>query len=420
MDDAVGMSVRGRTAKQDRSERTRGAIVTAVIDTLATEGMAGLTHRLVAQRSGAPLAATTYYFDTKRDMVAAASNELLQEFLTDFKINAIRLQGSGESGFHDFVANLSAAGVADNRRRALAWCEIILNGTRHADGQALVRSWFERLDRVWEQIARDYGVHDPRRAAVAGMNIALAAIFQGLALGLDHDQVRQTFHEGASSHGSWPIEPPAIIFPSARLSPRAAVTRERILDAAIRLLAARGSEAVNCRAVALEAGLTPGTAAYHFASSKALLAETEATLYLQSKARNDEVMKEALESRDLDGVIGLITEILRRETVDNGATNIAGYGAWLQAAREPELRPMMRGIVFELHESWRRNLLALDVPLRGPEPAVMQNQFFGEVIRALTSGMTPQDPAEIRRRLTADMRDMVKGLHWSQSSSITV
>ena len=117
MDDLAVRTVRGRAAKQERSERTRAAIVAAVISLLAEEGVAGLTHRLVAQRSGASLAATTYYFASMQDMIAEASNELLLTSLADMtalwqdllmRKHDVDLTGNGVNHPNDFGHRLYA------------------------------------------------------------------------------------------------------------------------------------------------------------------------------------------------------------------------------------------------------------------------------------------------------------------------
>ena len=71
---------------------------------IAERGVAPITHRLVAARAGALLAATTYYFETKQDLVAEASNELLRSYLADFAEVAATASGQGPADFRRFVA----------------------------------------------------------------------------------------------------------------------------------------------------------------------------------------------------------------------------------------------------------------------------------------------------------------------------
>src|SRR3569833_795187 len=62
---------RGRSQERSLERRTRMAC--AAIEILASHGVAGLTHRLVAANARVSLAATTYYFSTKYEIVTEAT-----------------------------------------------------------------------------------------------------------------------------------------------------------------------------------------------------------------------------------------------------------------------------------------------------------------------------------------------------------
>ena len=55
-----------------RGERTRQAIVSATQRVIARDGVAGVSHRSVAQEAGVNLSLTTYYFVDLYDLIAAA------------------------------------------------------------------------------------------------------------------------------------------------------------------------------------------------------------------------------------------------------------------------------------------------------------------------------------------------------------
>src|SRR5215207_11487870 len=52
-----------------RAAPRRRAIIDATIRILRSEGPGGVTHRAVAQEAGVPLAATTYYFSSKDELL---------------------------------------------------------------------------------------------------------------------------------------------------------------------------------------------------------------------------------------------------------------------------------------------------------------------------------------------------------------
>jgi DNA-binding transcriptional regulator YbjK len=59
-------------ARPPRGEARRAAITEAALTVIARVGPDNLTHRAVAAEAGLPLAATTYWFSNKEDMVRAA------------------------------------------------------------------------------------------------------------------------------------------------------------------------------------------------------------------------------------------------------------------------------------------------------------------------------------------------------------
>ena len=73
--------IQRREAKQDRSIIRQRRITEGAIAAISKHGIAGLTHRSVAQEAHVSLAATTYYYQTKTDIIADASRALLTRYL---------------------------------------------------------------------------------------------------------------------------------------------------------------------------------------------------------------------------------------------------------------------------------------------------------------------------------------------------
>ena len=59
-------------ARRARGERRRQAILDATLTLVGRLGAGAITHRAVAEEAGVPLAATTYYFSSKSDLVREA------------------------------------------------------------------------------------------------------------------------------------------------------------------------------------------------------------------------------------------------------------------------------------------------------------------------------------------------------------
>jgi DNA-binding transcriptional regulator YbjK len=412
-DDPEIRRARGRAAKQERSERTRGALVQAVVSVLADEGVAGLTHRLVAQRSGASLAATTYYFGGKPDMIAVASDALLRGYFSEFEQIVAGVSGGGPDAYRRFVAELAGRAMTDHRTSTIAWCEIMLDGARDPEGRTLARLWFERIGGIWLRAVAGFGL--PEAAARSGMDVMLGALFHGLALGLGPEQMAATLGSSIDPGRLFPPPPAEPAAAVAQPPSKAAATRERILDAAIVLLSRHGAGAVNYRSVALEAGLTPGAPAYHFSSSEDLLAQAQAVLFARSEARYRDAIASASEGLDLATLVELTAVIFQSEATELGAQNLATFAIWLQAARQPDLRGLVQAAIGELCRAWAGLLAGVNAAMRGPEPLLMQYLFVGVLIRTLACGVTAMDLVASRAELKRELTALAEGRHWLQA-----
>jgi DNA-binding transcriptional regulator YbjK len=136
-------AARKKSARRARSTERRRQIIEATIRLVAREGTGGLTHRKVAREAGVPLAATTYYFDSKE--------ALLQETLVSVAEEEIaRLQSltaSAKSGpetirwlLDAFVGEDSPNSEAGARTQ-LAQYELFLEAARRPKIRAVAREW---------------------------------------------------------------------------------------------------------------------------------------------------------------------------------------------------------------------------------------------------------------------------------------
>lgn len=73
---AKAPSKRAKGTGTDRGRARRTAILDAAIDVVARDGTGALTHRAVAKLAKVPLAATTYYFASRDDLLVEAFRHL--------------------------------------------------------------------------------------------------------------------------------------------------------------------------------------------------------------------------------------------------------------------------------------------------------------------------------------------------------
>jgi DNA-binding transcriptional regulator YbjK len=181
-----------RQPAQERGRRRRDALLDAGIGLLAEGGFAAISHRAVAERAGLPLAATTYYFRSRDDLIAAAFELMVDRDLAAtrerFTARLARLgvppadststyiapstdiapsAGGAASGgaaarmsVRDAAEALAAALLPHDeteRRRHLALWELYLQAGRDAGLRPLARSWTDRCRATTSELLRIAG-----------------------------------------------------------------------------------------------------------------------------------------------------------------------------------------------------------------------------------------------------------------------
>jgi DNA-binding transcriptional regulator YbjK len=177
-----------RQPAQDRGRRRRDALLDAGVELLTEGGFAAVSHRAVADRAGLPLAATTYYFRSRADLIAAAFERMADRDLATtrdrFTAQVERLRaestgamstatstarstdaestgatsraGSGAAPAGGTGPGMSARAAAEalaaallphdetERRRHLALWELYLHAGRDPALRPLARTWTDR------------------------------------------------------------------------------------------------------------------------------------------------------------------------------------------------------------------------------------------------------------------------------------
>jgi len=110
----------------------RAEIADAAISTLARDGMRGLTHRAVDRAAGLPDGSVSYYFRTRRALLQATLERLVELDITDMLASpGIPAQpGRGLDAFADTTAIAVESWLTAGRERQLARYELTLEATR--------------------------------------------------------------------------------------------------------------------------------------------------------------------------------------------------------------------------------------------------------------------------------------------------
>lgn len=402
-----------RVTRQKRSALRQQEIADAAIAVIGEQGLAAVTHKMVAERAGVSLAATTYYFETKADIVAEASSQLLHQYAGALGRFADRRQLGPVVDFRAFFSRILANVAGEHRFGTLAWCEIMLDAARRDATRRLARSWFDRVHDLWLDLAALLGVAEGERAARSGLDLCIGLFFVILPLALDEAEAAALPFAGLPEAGGGDGQGPERIAPRKGL--KAAETRQRVFDAAVDIMAEEGPGGITYRAVADRAGLTRAAPTYHFPTIEGLIGEVQVELFERTKARYRDGMA-GLDRAAIDEgqLVRRTAAILRREASDFGLLGLADLAMRLEAARHPALRPIVRAHIEDQNRAWLRILRQLDPQRAAPAGAmILQALGIGKLIRIVATGGRRTDLARVREDLAYDIGAILSGTHWT-------
>jgi len=147
---------------QKRAHARKGQILDATVQVIARAGTGAVTHRAVAKEASVPLAATTYYFSSREDLLASAFEYLANteiDLLTE-GINTIPMQLTPE-----YAAGWWASMIADdlrrNRYQIFAEYEMHLETARQKNLLEIHRRWTQVAHHFFETCMQRMGSKEP-------------------------------------------------------------------------------------------------------------------------------------------------------------------------------------------------------------------------------------------------------------------
>lgn len=166
--------------RQRRGQERRDTIIDATLVILESEGLEGITHRRVAEAAAVPLAATTYYFASKDDLMQAAMGRLIAREAAVFRQIAEAVTSAGAMTLDEGVEALVEYHrylLRERRPAMFAEFELYLRIARTAPGTQELRGWPQAFREVAEAALEALGAAEPQRDAQA-----LVALIHGLIL----------------------------------------------------------------------------------------------------------------------------------------------------------------------------------------------------------------------------------------------
>ena len=150
-----------------KGEARREAIVRATLSLIGERGPDAVTHRAVAERAGVPLSATTYWFDSKDQLLQESLLLAAREEVERVERVVLDL-APRELDVHEWARAVSAVLAADLESdpiRHVALIELVLEGTRRPWLGEEVARWHGAQLRLAEMGLRATGSPDPRADA---------------------------------------------------------------------------------------------------------------------------------------------------------------------------------------------------------------------------------------------------------------
>ncbi|MGI5271838.1 TetR/AcrR family transcriptional regulator [Nonomuraea sp. CA-218870] len=117
--------------RQERGRRRRAHLLTTAVTLLTEGGFNAVTHRNVARRAGLPLAATTYYFTSRDQLLTEAFQHLVHTELDTLR------HWITQHGLPELADQIHHA----DRNRQLALWELYVHAGRHPHLQDIARHW---------------------------------------------------------------------------------------------------------------------------------------------------------------------------------------------------------------------------------------------------------------------------------------
>jgi len=369
-------------------------IADAAIRLLATGGLRAVTHRDVARTAQVSLAATTYYYSSKDEILQLASKRLLDSY-TDAVRRAARDIQQGrrhEPDFRAFVRRLLWAGAGRNREVTLAWCEVMLELAREPQGQATARAWYEAFEAVLTDVAEAVGEPDPGPAIQSAIHTTAGLMLMIVALGLEPRAIADALDGVADPLVAW-APPVAAASPAPRAGTKAERTRETILDSAVEIVASEGAAALSYRALSERTGLTASAPAYHFSSIERIVGQTLGRLLDGANARLQQTFEAGPPPGDLSAVLDRMMAYLETEAGPQRREALAAFVAWAHASRAPELRLHAWRAINEQSRMWTAALAGAGYRVRPMEALLCQAMLAGRLVRLVAIGARPDEIA---------------------------
>jgi DNA-binding transcriptional regulator YbjK len=182
--------------RRRRGVKRRTEILEATLRLLAREGAAPLTMRAVAAEANVPLTATTYYFESKDELI-------LEAWRLHAEREAARVSRATEAiasrlslpEIADRMARFVQDGLGPARESLLAEFELLVQAARQPELEELTRVWHQAIREQVREVLAAAGSPQPELDArlVLAITAGLEVDNLGAADAMSLDELRELF-----------------------------------------------------------------------------------------------------------------------------------------------------------------------------------------------------------------------------------
>lgn len=173
------MPTRTTATADDRRARRHAALIDAAVKLLGEQGRQAVTHRAVAEEAGVPLGATTYYFDSRDDLLAQALQHVSDDRVENAgMVTEDLLAADTPEKLADELVEWLVEAVEPGRNLYVAEFELWLEAARRPELRETARAWCAAERGAFEAALEALGSENPARDArvIAGTLDGLAGM----------------------------------------------------------------------------------------------------------------------------------------------------------------------------------------------------------------------------------------------------
>jgi DNA-binding transcriptional regulator YbjK len=131
--------------KKKSEHDKKKAIIGAVIQIIGGKGVSAVTHRAVAKRAGVSLAATTYYFKSRDEMIETAFVALIKEGIRSFNkfIEELKSNEADKNAVVEKYLDQAVGEKSTDRINYIAMLELLLESSRNNKYRSIIDKYWK-------------------------------------------------------------------------------------------------------------------------------------------------------------------------------------------------------------------------------------------------------------------------------------